>query len=180
MWIIKIIKIKYFNPPRILDEHWCIYSCLQIPLRENWFQYLRRVYTTAIIFPCIITLGLEIFILKLGFGTRCLNGGFENLWPGVWKLYSWIWVFKTCVIMMGLETFFLKLDLKTSFIMSGFGKLCLNVGFGKLCLNVGFGKLCLNVGFGKLSLDVWKLLLIGIGKKLSRKLFVMTLKCLSH
>ena len=32
-----------------------IYSCLQIPPKENWFQYARRVYTTAINFPCIIT-----------------------------------------------------------------------------------------------------------------------------
>jgi len=31
-------------------------SCLQIPPRENWFQYVRRVYATAIYFPCIITL----------------------------------------------------------------------------------------------------------------------------
>ena len=34
-------------------EHWCIYSCLQISPKENWFQYVRRVYTTAIHFPCI-------------------------------------------------------------------------------------------------------------------------------
>jgi len=33
-----------------------LYSCLQIPPRENWFQYVRRVYATAINFPCIITL----------------------------------------------------------------------------------------------------------------------------
>ena len=59
MWIIKIIKIKCFYPPRILDEHWYIYSCLRIPPRENWFQYVRRVYATAINFPCIITLGQE-------------------------------------------------------------------------------------------------------------------------
>ena len=26
---------------------------LQIPPRENWFQYVRRVYGTAINFPCI-------------------------------------------------------------------------------------------------------------------------------
>ena len=38
------------------NEHWCIYSCLQILLRENWFQYVRRVYAAAINFPCIITL----------------------------------------------------------------------------------------------------------------------------
>ena len=31
-------------------------SCLQIPPRENCFQYVRRVYATAINFPCIITL----------------------------------------------------------------------------------------------------------------------------
>ena len=35
------------------------YSCLQIPPRENWFQYVRRVYATAINFPCFITLDLE-------------------------------------------------------------------------------------------------------------------------
>ena len=29
---------------------------LQIPPRENWFQYVRRVYATTINFPCIITL----------------------------------------------------------------------------------------------------------------------------
>jgi len=29
-----------------------LYSCLQIPTRENWFQYVRRVYATAINFPC--------------------------------------------------------------------------------------------------------------------------------
>ena len=29
-----------------------------LPPRENWFQYVRRVYATAINFPCIITLGL--------------------------------------------------------------------------------------------------------------------------
>ena len=60
MWIIKIIKIKCFYSPRILDEHWCIYSCLQIPPRENWFQYVRRVYTTAINFPSISTLGTVV------------------------------------------------------------------------------------------------------------------------
>ena len=31
-------------------------SCLQIPPRENWFQYVRRLYATAINFHCIITL----------------------------------------------------------------------------------------------------------------------------
>ena len=56
MWIIKIIKIKCFYPPRILDEHISIFFCLQIPPRENWFQHVRRVYATAINFPCIITL----------------------------------------------------------------------------------------------------------------------------
>ena len=44
-----------------LYKHWCIYSCLQIPPRENWFQYVRRVYATAINFPCIITLTKKKF-----------------------------------------------------------------------------------------------------------------------
>ena len=52
MWI---FKIKCCYHPRILDEHWCIYSCLHIPPRENWFQYVRRVYATAINCPCIST-----------------------------------------------------------------------------------------------------------------------------
>ena len=67
MWIIKIIKIEYFYPPRILEEHWCIYSCLQIPLRENWLQYVRRVYATAINFPCIITLPFSMFLIQVFF-----------------------------------------------------------------------------------------------------------------
>ena len=36
----------------------CIYSCLQIPPRENWFQHERRVYAITINFPCITTLAL--------------------------------------------------------------------------------------------------------------------------
>ena len=51
MWI---MKIKCFYPPWKLNEDWCIYSCLQIQPRENWFQYVRRVHATAINFPCII------------------------------------------------------------------------------------------------------------------------------
>ena len=46
----------FYNPSRILNGQKCIYSCLQIPPRENWFQSVRRVYATAINFPCIITL----------------------------------------------------------------------------------------------------------------------------
>ena len=56
----KLSKINAFNPSRILNEHLCIYSCLQIPPRENWFQYVRRVYATAINFPCITTLNVSI------------------------------------------------------------------------------------------------------------------------
>ena len=56
MWIIKIVKIKCFYPPRVLEKQWWIYSCLQKPPRENWFQYVRREYATTINFPHIITL----------------------------------------------------------------------------------------------------------------------------
>ena len=35
-----------------------MHSCLQIPPKENWCQYVRRVYTTAINFPCITPLPL--------------------------------------------------------------------------------------------------------------------------
>ena len=53
MWIIKIFTIQCFYPTRIQNEHWCIYCYLQIPPRENWFQYVRRVNATSIYFPCI-------------------------------------------------------------------------------------------------------------------------------
>ena len=53
-------QIKCFYPPRLLNKHWCIYSCLQTPPSENWFQCVRRVYVTAISFPCIITLVLPV------------------------------------------------------------------------------------------------------------------------
>ena len=52
-----------FYAPQILNEHWCIYSYLQIPPRENWFHYVRRVYATSINFPCIITLRYSKFEL---------------------------------------------------------------------------------------------------------------------
>ena len=42
-----------------------IFSCLQIPPRENWWQYVRRVYATAINFPCIITLVQSIPINQM-------------------------------------------------------------------------------------------------------------------
>ena len=38
------------------------YSCLQIPPRENWFQYVLRVYAIAINFPCITFLLYSICI----------------------------------------------------------------------------------------------------------------------
>ena len=62
----ELSKLSKLNA-RILDEHWCIYSCLQIPPRENWFQYIRRVYTTAINFPCISTLPRTICCIKYFF-----------------------------------------------------------------------------------------------------------------
>ena len=64
--------MKCFNPPRILNEHWSIYSCLQIPPRENWFQYVRRLYATENNFPCIITLVCYVCIYKV-----CLFGNAE-------------------------------------------------------------------------------------------------------
>ena len=63
-------------PPRILDEHWSIYYCLQIPPRENWFQYVRRVYTTAINFPCITSLDKQS--IKIEEGHRSIVTYFAN------------------------------------------------------------------------------------------------------
>ena len=80
MWIIKFFKIQYFSPPRILDQHWCIYSCLQNPLRENWFQHVRRVYATVINFPCIITLyRLTLFLVPVAFGIILTVGLVGNI-----------------------------------------------------------------------------------------------------
>ena len=43
-----------------------IYSCLQIPPKENWFQCVRRLYTTAINFPCITPWGcIKLFSNKI-------------------------------------------------------------------------------------------------------------------
>ena len=91
MWI---IKIKCFYPPQIINEHWCIYSCLQIPPRENWFQYVRRVYATAINFPCIIT--LEISILSLHLLRHC------ELWQVF--LYTCTTLQK-CVLYLGCKNY---------------------------------------------------------------------------
>ena len=79
-WNILVIGNYYVNyqnfqnsmplPPRILNEHWGIYSCLQIPPRENWFQYVRRVYATAINFPCISSLN---YTLLYSTGDQCMT-----------------------------------------------------------------------------------------------------------
>ena len=65
-WNILVIGNYYVNyqnyenlmllSPRILHKHWCIYSRLQSPPTENWFQCVRSVYANTINFPCIITL----------------------------------------------------------------------------------------------------------------------------
>ena len=52
-----LCELSKFNAFNLIG---CIFSCLQIPPRENWFQYVRRVYATAINFPCIITLHIII------------------------------------------------------------------------------------------------------------------------
>ena len=58
--ICEISKFSKFNTFICLgyytNTNACIYTCLQIPPRENWFQYVPRVYAAAINFPCIITL----------------------------------------------------------------------------------------------------------------------------
>ena len=47
------IKIKCF-PPRILDyTDACVYSCLQLQPKENWFHYVRREYATVVKIPYI-------------------------------------------------------------------------------------------------------------------------------
>ena len=60
------------NARKVISEMYtCIYSWLQIPPRENWFQYVRRVYATAINFPCIITLALTNFSCCTLYTVQC-------------------------------------------------------------------------------------------------------------
>ena len=53
-------NIVYYLP-RILQEHLCIYSCLQTQHRENWLQYVHREFATVFNFPSLITLVAVIF-----------------------------------------------------------------------------------------------------------------------
>ena len=74
----KLLKLSKLNSFFLLifSSSWCIYSCLQIPPRENWFQYVRRVCATVINFPCIITLILwffEKFLRALLISSFCDN-----------------------------------------------------------------------------------------------------------
>ena len=63
-WNILVIGKYYVNfqnyqnfmlltPSDTKQTIWRIYYCLKIPPRENWFQYVRRVYATAINFPSL-------------------------------------------------------------------------------------------------------------------------------
>ena len=71
---------------------WCIYSCLQIPPRENWFQYIRRVHATAINFPCIITLSTPMFLL-MEFKVQSIKNKLKDFlnsyifWDSLYKRY---------------------------------------------------------------------------------------------
>ena len=51
--MIEFFKIECFYLPWIQKEHRYIYFCSQTPPRENWFEYERREYATAINFPCL-------------------------------------------------------------------------------------------------------------------------------
>ena len=46
------MRLTFSDAKRTL-MHLFVFTILH---RENWFQYVRRVYATAINFPCIITL----------------------------------------------------------------------------------------------------------------------------
>jgi len=75
----KLSKCNAFNLFGYLTNTDAIYSCLQIPPRENWFQYIHRVYATAINFPCITTLmspNPESTLRGLYIG--CIEGGVKG------------------------------------------------------------------------------------------------------
>ena len=70
----------------------CLHSCLQIPPPKNWFQYVSRVYATAINFPCIITLlrgqcSREKFLINISDFWFLL---FYNWWPNM-KVLIILW-----------------------------------------------------------------------------------------
>ena len=91
-------KLSKFNA--LLNEHWCIYSSLQIPPKENWFQCVRRVYTTAINFPCITPLTDYSFLSRYQkniknvywdtlFGTMFFGGNL--FWSALISQYTQLW-----------------------------------------------------------------------------------------
>ena len=107
MWI---IKIQCFWPPRILNEHWGIYSCLQIPPRDNWFQYVRRQYANKINFPCITFLDrincfpnmcakfiiyytvLLFLVTNILVGVSCLlSWSYATIHYGSFRRIGWAW-----------------------------------------------------------------------------------------
>ena len=70
-----------------------IYSCLQIPPKENWFQYVHRVYTTAINFPCITFLidPILLFIFQnkqLDLSSWNIHVQFVQIWQELY--HTWL------------------------------------------------------------------------------------------
>ena len=51
----ELSKFDGFNLFRYQTNSKASISYLQIPPRENWFQYVRSVYATETNFPCIRT-----------------------------------------------------------------------------------------------------------------------------
>ena len=72
-------------------KHWCIYSCLQIPPTENRFQYVRRVYATAINFPCIKALYKTVYTSKtwnFKWNSRAISDLERHSWNLYCEIYS--------------------------------------------------------------------------------------------
>ena len=96
----------------------CIFSCLQIPPRENWFQYVRRVYATAIKFPCIITLAWRVIWCRHTRHTVLLNSVYlpqsRFRWYFVYFIsFSNIYLFIRTLLYKRKKIFSLKLILFT-------------------------------------------------------------------
>ena len=97
----ELSKLSKFNAFNLLGYYTntdsCIYSCLQIPPRGNWFQYVSRVYATAINFPCItflISVSFSIAFykqkmqIKTNFAYSTLNMDEQNTVMFNSQLYS--------------------------------------------------------------------------------------------
>ena len=60
-------------------------------LRENWFQYVRRVYATKINFPCIITLGIWSKFINIFIHSKRNFQHYCKIWHAWLTIVPFVW-----------------------------------------------------------------------------------------